>query len=59
MTTFRELNKTELGKVTGGNPEDGQSWYDYLNDQFPGGEWVNGSFFPNGAPTAPPTLPPV
>ncbi|WP_185960322.1 hypothetical protein [Erythrobacter insulae] len=53
MNTILDLNVIEISSVAGGNPEDGQSWYDYLNDRFPGGEWVGNSFFPNGAPEFP------
>jgi hypothetical protein len=48
-----EMNTSEVLSVGGGNPAPGQSWYDYLNERYPGGEWVGNSFFPNGAPEMP------
>ena len=48
---IRDLDTAEIIQVSGGNPENGQSWVEYLQDRFPGGEWHNGSFFPNGVPS--------
>ncbi|MEO1490177.1 MAG: hypothetical protein AAFR88_12195 [Pseudomonadota bacterium] len=50
MTNISVLNETEVFAVAGGNPAPGQSWYEYLTERFPGGEWVGNSFFPNGVP---------
>ncbi|WP_162789597.1 hypothetical protein [Altererythrobacter sp. ZODW24] len=51
MNTIQEMTTLELAAVAGGNPAPGQSWVDYLNDRFPGGEWDGNSFFPNGKPS--------
>ncbi|MBB3032652.1 hypothetical protein [Alteriqipengyuania lutimaris] len=53
MTGIHTLSREEHDMVGGGNPAPGQSWYDYLNERFPGGEWVGNSFYPNGAPDMP------
>ena len=50
MTLITDLSATEVLTVAGGNPAPGQSWYDYMLERYPGGEWVGNSFYPNGAP---------
>jgi hypothetical protein len=50
MFEITNLTNSELAAIAGGNPAPGQSWYEYLNERYPGGEWVGNSFFPNGAP---------
>lgn len=50
MSNILELNSLDIELVAGGNPGPGQSWVDYLQDKYPGGEWRGNSFFPNGAP---------
>lgn len=45
-----ELNASEMLSVAGGNPEPGQSWVDYLEENYPGGRWENGSYIPMGSP---------
>lgn len=54
---MRVLTKNEIGFVSGGNPTPDQSWYDYLLEQFPFGEWVGGSFYPNGVPSTTNNIP--
>ena len=50
MTFIKDMTDAETLAVAGGNPAPGQSWYDYLMERYPGGEWVGNSFYPNGAP---------
>ena len=50
MTFIKDMSDAETLAVAGGNPAPGQSWYDYLLERYPGGEWVGNSFYPNGAP---------
>lgn len=41
-----ELNTFEMAAVSGGTGDIIRE----LEERFPGGEWVGGSFYPNGAP---------
>ncbi len=50
MSKIQDMTTSELSSVAGGNPAPGQSWVEYLEQQYPGGEWIGNSFFPNGAP---------
>ena len=50
MTFIEDMSDAETLAVAGGNPAPGQSWYDYMLERYPGGEWVGNSFYPNGAP---------
>ncbi|WP_172438961.1 hypothetical protein [Porphyrobacter sp. TH134] len=46
-----ELNNAETSLVAGG------SIMEDLEDQYPGGVWVDNSYFPNGTPKPPIRLP--
>ena len=48
---MQDLTTMELATVAGGNPGPGESWADYLERTYPGGEWHNGSYYPNGVPS--------
>lgn len=48
MAIFRELKAEEIITVAGG-----QSIVEQLLERFPFGEFVGGTFYPNGAPRAP------
>ena len=49
---MRKLKNTEMNMVVGG-----QGLRDLIEDAFPGGEWVGGTYYPNGAPAGPPLGP--
>jgi len=49
---MRELKNTEMEAVTGG-----LGIIDMIERAFPGGEWIGGSYYPNGAPSGPPLGP--
>ena len=51
MSTIIELNIQDIDVVCGGNI------IRELEERFPGGEWHNGSFYPNGRPQEPYTGP--
>ena len=40
------LSEDEISVVSGGN-----SIIEELEDRFPGGVWIDGSFYPNGPPS--------
>ena len=49
---MRELKNTEMDMVAGG-----QGIRELIEQAFPGGEWLNGSYYPNGLPSGPPLGP--
>jgi hypothetical protein len=53
MSNILELNAQDIASVAGGNI------IRELEERFPGGEWHNGSFYPNGVPEQPWTGPVV
>lgn len=50
MTNIIQLSNNDIDVVSGGTMLPGESLVEYLERRFPGGEWVDGSFFPNGFP---------
>ena len=48
---MRELSMEEMGDVAGG-----LSIREMIEEAFPFGEWVGNSYYPNGVPSAPPSM---
>jgi len=53
MKKIEELKAEEVTQVAGGGI------IDDLMDRFPNGEWVGGTFYPNGRPNLPAQTTPV
>jgi len=50
---MRKLTKIEIKTIAGGLEPPGPSIVEQLMEMYPFGEFIDGTFYPNGAPTFP------